>query len=98
MPTTRRRRRPTYIGLPREVVDMWLSGDRVALCSAFGIRPWQLSPLDDIPPEPPPEPDAATLAALPHAHSGWHRAMELRAALELYGPPGRSNRHGRPGA
>jgi hypothetical protein len=89
MPTTRRRRRPAFIGLSEAMIEAWLAGDRAQLNHLCQIKPWQISPLDTIPSVPPPLPDADTMRALPHAHAGWHRATALRQALRRYGEPGR---------
>jgi hypothetical protein len=91
MPTKRRKIQPQRHGLTPEALEAWREGDKSALRTALGIKPWQISPFDVASYRRVP-------GTTPNAYDqSWPMALELRKRLMLAaGPPGKFDRHGQP--
>jgi hypothetical protein len=92
MPGTKRRKSaPKQIGLTEAALEAWKCGDEHTLDRELKVRPWEPSPFDVSRPEPPQTRTGGVW------EEGWPRAWRLRQELiRVAGPPGRSDRHGRP--
>jgi hypothetical protein len=97
--TRRRRIHATRIGISAEAAYAWQRGDLHACHKALGIMPFDVSPFTTDDAEPPQymlDEESAGIEK-PYGAASWRRAWELRCALvELAGPPGPMDRHGRP--
>jgi hypothetical protein len=94
MPTNRRRRVHPLVAdrITPEAIDAWRQGDLHGLHRELGVAPCHASPLDVDGPTPP-----AWATNNPFFFESWPRGWALRVRLiELAGPPGRFDCHGRP--
>lgn len=101
MPTKRRKVQARQVGISARAIEAWRIGDGATLHDELGLGPHQDSPFDVTRAEPPewmphggPQTDLHGGAI---GRAGWRHAWELRQRLlELAGPPGKFDRHGKP--
>jgi hypothetical protein len=99
MPTKRRKLTARPIGISPRAIEAWQAGDVHGCHQALGIWPWDHSPFHVTSAEPPQwlvDRDIGSSDAIAGVEN-WRRAWSLRTALiQLAGPPGEFDRHGRP--
>ena len=76
MPTKRQRRaRPMLHMITDRAIEAFRAGESLALHRELGLKPWETSPLDAAPPEPP--------SFTAHGYEKAHELrLELLAAIE----------------
>jgi hypothetical protein len=100
MPTKRTKITPKRIAISPAAIEAWRIGDFAKLVNALDLKlydptPWPLERCALGCDQGPCPTDARGKPLW--SSSGWSRAQELqRALLEIAGPPGEMDRHGRP--